>query len=93
MKRLCTIYKSPKKEQMYLYVDMKEDLSRVPEPLLDRFGTPQKVTSLALSDDRKLARANAEKVLKEIDEKGFYLQMPPTPEQYMQDLVQKNDKL
>lgn len=81
MSILCTIYRSPKKEGMYLYVDKKEDLERVPESLLNVFGTPQFAMTLLLSPDRKLARADREEVVLAIAEQGYYLQMPPKPEQ------------
>ncbi len=92
-KQLCTIYRSPKKEGMYLYVDKNEDLSRVPESLLQRFGKPELAMTLALSADRKLARADVGKVLESITEQGYYLQMPPSPEQYLQEMRNKNSKL
>lgn len=40
MKRICSIYKSPRKNEMYLYVLKAEGLERVPEALLPYFGTP-----------------------------------------------------
>jgi hypothetical protein len=63
---------------MYLYVDAKNDLSRVPQALLERFGTPVAALSLTLSADRPLARADVAKVLESIAEEGYYLQMPPS---------------
>ena len=78
---------------MYLYVDHQEDLDRIPEPLLQRFGKPKLAMTLALSLDKKLARADIAKVLEAIREQGYYLQLPPSPEAYMQELRNKNDKL
>lgn len=86
MKRLCTVFKSPKKDEMYLYTDRLEGLKRVPKELLELFGTPKEVMALPLSEDRDLGRADAQKVLDEIEEKGFYLQMPPAREDYMLDI-------
>ena len=40
MKRICSIYKSPRKNEMYLYVLKAEALTRVPEGLLAVFGPP-----------------------------------------------------
>ena len=79
-KQLCSIYKSRRKEETYLYVSMKDDLSRVPEALLETFGRPELVTKLLITEDRKLARVEASKVLKSIVEQGFYLQLPPPKE-------------
>lgn len=91
MKRLCTVWSSPKKDEMYLYTDRLEGLKRVPEELLAMFGTPKEVMGLVLTEDKKLGRAEAPKVLKEIAEKGFYLQMPPPREDYMLDIHKDTD--
>ena len=90
-KRLCTIYRSPRIEGMYLYVDLKQDLAAVPEALLERFGKPALVMKLALESSRKLARVEVKKVLQSIDENGFYLQMPPEKENYLLDLHRDRD--
>ena len=74
---LCDIYKGNKKEEMYLYVNKTDGLDRVPEELLSSFGDLSPVTILVLSETRKLARADILKVLQELRDKGFYLQMPP----------------
>ncbi len=80
MKKLCSIYRSSRVEEMYLYVDKQEDLARVPEELLKTFGKPELAMTLALYPERKLARADVNKVLEAIAQQGFYLQMPPKPE-------------
>lgn len=86
MKRLCAIYRSSKVDEMYLYVDLRDDLKRVPDALLEHFGKPKLATKMALDPARKLARADINKVLEEIESKGFYLQMPPQKEDYLLDL-------
>lgn len=78
MKRVCQIFRSPRKPEMYLYVDKADGLLQVPEPLLAQFGEPQPVMVLALDADRKLARVQAAEVLDKIASQGFFLQMPPT---------------
>ncbi|MBB3046512.1 hypothetical protein FHR99_000748 [Litorivivens lipolytica] len=80
MKVIVSIYRSPKKEGMYLYVEKSEGLERVPEPLLKQFGAPELAMTLVLTPERKLARAEAPKVLESIADQGFYLQMPPVPD-------------
>lgn len=86
MKRICAIFKSSKKDEMYLYVDKKEGLERVPELLLERFGKPIDVMTMLVTREKALARTTGAKVLDAIEEKGFYLQMPPGKEAYMLDL-------
>jgi uncharacterized protein YcgL (UPF0745 family) len=79
-KILCDIYKGDKKEEMYLYVPKKigqNGLENIPEALLQSFGGLTLVTTLVLTDTRKLARADIHKVMAELKETGFYLQMPP----------------
>jgi uncharacterized protein len=76
--RICQIYASPRREGMYLYVDKREDLERVPEALLQEFGPPRAAFVLKLTEGRKLARADAASVLAQIAERGYYLQLPPT---------------
>lgn len=77
MKIICQIYRSPKEEGMYLYVKKDDGLSRVPEDLLLLFGTPQPAMVLLLTPEKKLAHADVEKVATSLEEKGYYLQMPP----------------
>ena len=78
MKRLIEIFRSPRREGMYLYVDKQQGFVDVPEPLLKQFGEPHSAMTLLLTPERKLARADASAVLDSIEANGFYLQMPPT---------------
>lgn len=84
----CWIYRSPKKDEMYLYIVAEDDFSKVPEELLRRFGTPQRVMQLTLSPSRKLARVEIEKVILSLRQHGYFLQMPPKlePELYRGNL-------
>ncbi|MAK90197.1 MAG: hypothetical protein CMI13_03035 [Oleibacter sp.] len=91
-KVLCDIYKSRKKDEAYLYVSRKDGLTKVPEELYEIFGKPELAMTIIITPDKKLARTDGSKVLEGIDEKGFYLQMPPAKETYMLDLFCKLDK-
>ncbi len=77
MKRRVKIYRSSRQQDLYLYVDFADDLQRVPQALLQRFGRPIEAMSLELEAARKLARADAGAVLRSIADVGYYLQMPP----------------
>lgn len=83
---ICSIYKSPRKDEMYLYVDKKDLLKRVPDALIEMFGTPCHLMDMPIMNGRKLARVDVEKMLIGIKEKGFFLQMPPPKEDYMLEL-------
>ena len=84
IKVLCDVYKSSANSDMYLFVARSDGLSRVPESLLQRFGKPQRALTLMIDPQRQLARADAEAVLDSLQQRGFYLQLPPAAEDYMQ---------
>jgi uncharacterized protein YcgL (UPF0745 family) len=76
----CTIYKSRKKQDTYLYLVAKDDFSHVPESLLNLIGEPIHVMDLELLPERKLAQEDTAEVLRHLQERGWYLQMPRQPE-------------
>jgi uncharacterized protein YcgL (UPF0745 family) len=78
---MCSVYRSPRKEGMYLYVPKRGLFEKVPKALLDHFGLPGHVMDLLLTRDRKLALADIHKVMDELRDKGYYLQMPPGSEE------------
>ena len=82
--QVCWIYKSSKKDEMYIYLANRDDFEVVPSELLNRFGKPELVMELKLSPEKKLARENTRIVLDNLSDKGFHLQMPPVlkPELY-----------
>ncbi|MBO9491449.1 YcgL domain-containing protein [Endozoicomonas sp. G2_1] len=82
---LTAVYRSPKKEQTYLFVEKRDDFSRVPDALLAKFGTPQLVTMVNLANRDKLALADIDKVKTNLTEQGFYLQLPPPKEDLLAD--------
>ena len=73
----CWIYRSSKKEEMYIYLSKEEDFGDVPEALMKRFGTPILVMELVLHPDRNLAREDVSKVINNLKNIGYHLQMPP----------------
>ena len=73
----CWIYKGNKKEHTYLYVRGEDDFDCVPGALLQSMGKLQLVMSLALHDHRKLAGADIDKVMQDLDAIGYFLQLPP----------------
>lgn len=73
----CWIYRSDKKDEMYLYVDKQDDFGHIPQALMDLFGTPTLVMRLELSPQRPLAREDVQQVMNNLRAQGFHLQMPP----------------
>jgi uncharacterized protein len=82
---LCAIYKSARKAQTYLFVNKRDDFSSVPEGLMKTFGTPNLVTLINLDTKDKLAMADLEKVKSNLNEQGFYLQLPPPQEDLLKE--------
>ncbi len=78
------IYRSSKKDEMYLYLAQEDAFDEVPDALMQRFGTPQLVMELELNPDRYLAREDVNKVIQNLQQIGYHLQMPPKliPELY-----------
>ena len=77
---ICAIYRSTKRDQTYLYIEKKDDFSRIPEELLQSFGEPQFAMLLDLAQRQRLANADIEKVKQALTDQGFYLQVPPPVE-------------
>lgn len=83
---LCEIYKSSKKDEMYLYVasvsqegDQVEadPLAVLSDALKAAFGRATFVMKLELHEGKKLARANVLHVMDSIQTRGYFIQMPP----------------
>lgn len=73
----CAIFKSLKKDGLYLYLRNREMLETLPDALLKSIGNTELVMELELTPQRTLARADVNEVIKHLEEKGFYIQMPP----------------
>jgi len=76
-KMKCFVYKSNKKADSYIYVNQKDNFEEIPEQLLQLFGEPEFTLEFDLTEDRKLALADARQVIQSLSEQGYYLQMPP----------------
>ncbi len=74
---LCTVYRSEREPGVYVYVERKDGLGRVPEALLAKLGTSTEVMTFKLTPERKLARVKAADVLAAIAARGYFLQLPP----------------
>ena len=74
----CFIYKTNKREEMYLYVSEKDKFEDVPDPVMRQFPIPEFVMELELTAERKLGREDVMVVMGNLQEQGFHLQMPPS---------------
>lgn len=73
----CVVYKSLKQFDYFLYVRERDGMSRVPDGLRQLLGSLQKVMDLELHEGRTLAQADVRAVMQQIEESGYFLQMPP----------------
>ncbi|WP_313089081.1 YcgL domain-containing protein [Pseudomonas sp.] len=97
MKRICSIYRSLRRNDMYLYVLRSDALARVPDALLAAFGPPQLAFEMVLTPERKLAREDIAVVLENLETQGYHLQMPPPEDDYIEhlpdELLRMNDPM
>lgn len=77
---MCSIYKSPKRADTYLYVPYEQKLDELPETLMAMWGEPELVMHLDLAKKEKLALVDIDDVKQKMLDDGYYLQMPPTEE-------------
>jgi len=75
---IAYIYKSRIKEELYLYINKKDDFSQVPQALYTSMGKePIFVMEVTLSPERQLAREDVNTVIKSLKTQGFHVQIPP----------------
>lgn len=73
------VYKSLRKDDSYVFLAARDDFARLPEPVRRQLGRLQFVLEVALTPDRKLARADAAVVRENLAMRGFHLQLPGRP--------------
>lgn len=64
-----------KKNGWYLYMAKRDDFSDVPETVLKGLGELQPALEFVLDATRKLAVENPQEVLKNLQQRGFHLQV------------------
>jgi uncharacterized protein YcgL (UPF0745 family) len=82
---LAAIYKSSKKAGTYLYIEKRDDFSRVSEALMQTFGQAKFVMLINLAKHEALAGADIHNVKQKIIDQGFYLQIPPPVENMLEN--------
>ncbi len=74
---LCVVYKSLRQFDYYLYVRKEDEFTRVPDGLKQILGVLEKILDLELHENRSLAQVDVREVMQQIEEQGYFLQMPP----------------
>ncbi len=86
-------YRSPKKEELYLFVPQETGLEGLPKELLVMFGEPSHVIDFELTPEKKLAREDTQTVLDSLHSKGYYMQMPPSEVEKLSDYAPAPERL
>ena len=83
---ICHIFRSPKKQEIYLYLVDKNGSDELDEQLKNVFGEPEFVMVINLAKRENLARVDIGQVKADLKDKGYYLQMPPPPVNLLKDI-------
>lgn len=90
-------FKTAKKHELYLFVPKEEDkqtaLDKLPKELLVMFGQPEHVFDFDLSAEKKLPRSDPKEMIKTIQNKGYYIQMPPGETEKISDMPPPPERL
>lgn len=86
-------YKSPKKNELFLYIPQATELESLPKELLVMFGQPEHVIDFEMTETRKMPRADAAEVMKALNTKGYYIQMPPSEIEKLSDMPPPPERL
>ena len=73
----CSVIRSSLRDYTYIYLRDGYEFDDLPDTLRQVFGAPQLVMNLELTPDRKLAYEDIELVMRNLDEQGYHLQLPP----------------
>lgn len=79
----CFVYRSKRKQNTYLFLPEQDNFSAIPESLLKLFGQAEFSFEFELHAERKLTLADAGEVLRNLDENGYFLQLPPGDDRYL----------
>jgi uncharacterized protein YcgL (UPF0745 family) len=73
----CFVYRSERKQGLYVYLTEKDNFDIIPDALRKRVGSLVFTFEFDLTESRKLSRNNTKEVMQSLAEKGYFLQMPP----------------
>ncbi|MBZ2167887.1 YcgL domain-containing protein [Marinobacter sp. F4216] len=91
-KVFVSVFRSSKKDDTFIFVRRGQDWEELPDALKDIFGQPVHSMDLVLTPERKLARTTGKQVLKALEDRGFYLQMPEEQDSYVVEFRKKLER-
>ncbi len=69
-----TVYRSSKKDGLYVYVAPGTELAGLPAPVLKQLGEPEVALEFDLSTKQRLSNADINEVRESLENSGFYVQ-------------------
>ncbi len=87
MKTTCYIYRCSAKPDMYIYLAREDDFDAIDDSIKNKLGQLSLAMSIELDDNSKLAKEDPKKVIQNLKEQGFHLQLPS--ETSVEELMQK----
>ncbi len=75
------VFKTPRRPNTFLFLPKDLNPEDWPEGLATIFLEPQKVLTLMLTPDQPLAMQKSTDVIRSLQTQGYFLQMPPPPDE------------
>ena len=72
----CFIYRCSNRPDLYVYLAEEDVFDNVPKELFNTLGIIEFSMELELTPETKLAREDAQKVIDNLNEHGFHIQLP-----------------
>jgi len=85
----CFVYRSSKKEGLYVYLREKDRLDLLPPPLKAEMGVAELALTFELDTNKKLGSEDPLKVISNLEKQGFHVQMPRDVESLIETLAHK----
>ena len=70
------IYRCSRKPDLYIYLAEEDDFSKVPKNIYNSLGIIEFAMELDIKKGMRMAKEEPEKVLENLDEHGFHIQLP-----------------
>ena len=72
----CFVYRSSKKDGLYVYLADEDGLEKLPNPVQKQLGEPEFAMTIDLSTRSSLGHEDITEVRKNLEHQGFHIQMP-----------------
>lgn len=89
---LCYVYRSSKKDGLYVYLADEDGLSQLPAPVLQQLGEAEMAMSIDLAKRTSLGHEDIDTVRNNLKEQGFHVQMPKNIEHLVLQAANERQK-